>query len=143
MNQRDKIISLFDDNITSKVGFFVMGGVFSEGIDFVGDKLSGVLIVSVALPQINYTNELLKEHFDERFNDGFNYSYTYPGFNKLLQSAGRVIRSNEDKGVIIIADKRITNYKYLSMIPSHWNHYKRINNIKILEQELKNFWNKK
>ena len=138
--EREEIIRLFDDSTETKVGFFVMGGMFSEGVDFIGDRLSGVLIVGVAIPQINYLNELLKKHFDEKFSEGFEYAYTYPGFNKVLQAAGRVIRSASDKGVVIIADKRITNYNYLSMLPEHWSHFKRINKGIELKNELRLFW---
>ena len=138
--EREEIIRLFDDSTETKVGFFVMGGMFSEGVDFIGDRLSGVLIVGVAIPQINYLNELLKKHFDEKFSEGFEYAYTYPGFNKVLQAAGRVIRSASDKGVVIIADKRITNNNYLSMLPEHWSHFKRINKGIELKNELRLFW---
>ena len=141
IEERQTIINMFDENEKNQVGFFVMGGIFSEGIDYVGDRLSGVLIVSVCLPQVNYSNELLKDYFNEKFFEGFDFAYTYPGFNKVMQAAGRVIRSVSDKGVVIIADKRITNYKYLQMLPNHWNHYKKIKNHIDLLDELNKFWN--
>lgn len=143
LSERELIISLFDESENSKVGFFVMGGMFSEGIDFIGDKLSGVIIVGVAIPQVNYQNEMLKDYFEKTMNTGFDYAYTYPGFNKVLQAAGRVIRSSTDKGVVVIADKRITNYRYLSLLPTHWNHFKRINKAYELKKELNQFWENK
>lgn len=143
IEERQTIINMFDENEKTQVGFFVMGGIFSEGIDYVGDRLSGVLIVSVCLPQVNYSNELLKDYFNEKFTEGFDFAYTYPGFNKVMQAAGRVIRSVSDKGVVIIADKRITNYKYLQMLPNHWSHYKKIKNHIDLLDELNKFWNTK
>ena len=142
LEERELIIELFDDNDVAKVGFFVMGGMFSEGVDFIGDKLSGVLIVGVAIPQVNYQNELLKKHFEDKFDKGFEYAYTYPGFNKVLQAAGRVIRSASDQGVVVIADKRITNYRYLSILPEHWHHFQRINKAYEFKNELDKFWKK-
>lgn len=138
---RDKIIDLFMNNSNEKIGLFVMGGVFSEGIDYLGDALSGVLIVGLGLPQINYLNEMCKDYFEAKFQKGFDYTYRYPGFNKVLQSAGRVIRSENDRGVIIIADSRIVTKPYLDLLPKDWYDYKEIKNNVALYKELKQFWN--
>ncbi|MFK5883695.1 MAG: helicase C-terminal domain-containing protein [Candidatus Izemoplasma sp.] len=126
----------------TKIGFFVLGGSFSEGIDYIGDMLSGVLIVGVALPQFNKYNQLLKSHFDDLFDEGFDYAYTYPGMNKVIQAVGRVIRTKNDRGVAILIDDRYTNYKYLGLYPKNWSHYLRISNQDKLEFEIDKFFNK-
>jgi len=104
----------------SKILFSVLGGTFSEGIDYIGDMLSGVLIVGVALPALSTINQLQKAYFDAQGFDGFDYTYTYPGMNKVIQAAGRVIRREEDKGVAVLLDTRYATKKYLRLMPSHW-----------------------
>ncbi len=94
-----------------------MGGIFSEGIDLVGDKLIGAIIIGVGLPQICFERNIIKDYFDHHENKGFDYAYTYPGINKVLQSAGRVIRSEEDKGSVLLIDDRFTTYRYKKTIP--------------------------
>ncbi|UKI50810.1 MAG: hypothetical protein L6U99_05555 [Clostridium sp.] len=108
----------------TKVGFFVMGGVFSEGLDYIGDLLKGVIIVGVGLPLICLENDLSKEYFDNLYNDGFDYAYTYPGFNKVVQAAGRVIRSENDYGVVLLLDYRYRYKIYQSLMPTSWNNKK-------------------
>jgi DNA excision repair protein ERCC-2 len=105
---------------TSKILFSVLGGSFSEGIDYVGDMLSGVLVVGVALPQFNKMNEVLKDYYYALGYDGFDYAYTYPGINKVIQAVGRVIRRQEDKGIAILIDTRYNLPKYKTLLPSHW-----------------------
>jgi DNA excision repair protein ERCC-2 len=145
MNQysRNKLLQEFsqvDDFV--KVGFFVLGGSFSEGVDYIGDMLSGVLIVGVALPQFNKHNELLRSYFDEHFDEGFDYAYTYPGMNKVVQAVGRVIRTETDQGIAILFDDRYTHGKYLDLYPKHWNHYKVIKRNEYIQNALEDFWNK-
>lgn len=129
-----------DDNI---LGMFVLGGIFAEGIDFIGDLLHGVLIVGVGFPQINLENELLKDFFDTKYNLGMLYAYTYPGFNKVIQAAGRVIRTETDRGILVLLDDRYLSKTYKNLFPSHWKNIKTITNIENLEIELKNFWKEK
>ncbi len=124
----------------SLVGFFVLGGSFSEGIDYLGDMLNGVLIVGVAMPQFNKYNELLRNHFDNEFNEGFDYAYTYPGMNKVIQAVGRVIRSEEDKGVAVLFDDRYSHYKYQGLFPNNWSHFQVIEKGRYLESYLLAFW---
>ena len=128
----------------SKVAFFVLGGSFAEGIDYIGDMLSGVLIIGVAMPQFNKYNELLRSHFDEEFGEGFDYAYTYPGMNKVIQAVGRVIRTKNDIGVAILFDDRYSHIKYKSLFPINWNHNKKIGKGQYLQSYLEQFWiNKK
>ncbi|MFW5842048.1 MAG: helicase C-terminal domain-containing protein [Bacillota bacterium] len=104
----------------SKILFSVLGGSFSEGIDYVGDMLSGVLVIGVALPQFNKMNDVLKDYYYDLGYDGFDYAYTYPGINKVIQAVGRVIRRKEDKGIAILIDTRYNLAKYQTLFPSHW-----------------------
>jgi DNA excision repair protein ERCC-2 len=142
-DERNEIIELFNDTAMCKVGFFVMGGIFSEGLDFIGDSLNGVIIVGVGLPLYCDENNLLKEYFDIEYQDGFEYAYTYPGFTKVVQAVGRVIRSETDRGVAILIDERFTYSKYLELMPKHWKNKKVITTSYNLKREIIDFYNKK
>ena len=124
---------------TSFVAFCVMGGIFSEGIDLTNDKLIGAIVVGTGLPQIGSEREILKEFFDERSGNGFDYAFRYPGMNKVLQAAGRVIRTSEDRGVILLLDERFLQSDYKNLYPREWSNYK-ICNIQTIEEEIKKFW---
>ena len=100
------------------LGFTVVGGMFSEGVDLPGDKLIGAIIVGVGFPMVSIENNIISEYFQEK---GFDYSYTYPGINKVLQSAGRVIRTEKDKGRILLIDSRYRNPKYKLILPKEWS----------------------
>ena len=137
--ERINTLKLFEQNEKTQVGFFVMGGSFSEGIDYIGDMLSGVLIISVAIPLISNSNNILVDHFNEVYNDGFNYAYTYPGFTKVVQAVGRVIRTETDKGVAILFDTRFNKMLYQGLMPNEWSHRKIINNLKDIKNEIIKF----
>jgi DNA excision repair protein ERCC-2 len=140
-NERNDMLEQFNTVGTrSKLAFFVMGGSFAEGIDYVGDMLSGVIIVGVAMPQFNKYNELLRNHFDEKFGQGFDYAYTYPGMNKVVQAVGRVIRTNSDKGVAILFDDRYSHKKYRDLFPLNWSHFKTLGAGEYLQTMLDLFW---
>lgn len=126
----------------SKIGFFVLGGSFAEGIDYIGDKLSGVIVIGVALPQFNKYNEILRSYFDEQFDEGFDYAYTYPGMNKVIQAVGRLIRTENDLGVAVLFDDRYSHYNYKSLFPKNWNHAKTIRKNTYLQNYLDAFWKK-
>ena len=121
------------------VGFCVLGGVFSEGIDLREDSLIGAVIVGTGLPQVGYEKELLKAYFDERGENGFDYAYRFPGMNKVLQAAGRVIRTQEDVGVITLLDERFLQGSYRKTFPREWDHYEVVN-VELLERRLERFW---
>jgi Rad3-related DNA helicase len=104
----------------SLVGFCVMGGIFGEGIDLKNDRLIGAVIVGTGLPQVCNEREILKRFYDDRREDGFFYAYLCPGMNKVLQSAGRVIRTEEDRGVILLLDERFAQERYRRMFPAEW-----------------------
>ncbi|MBF4693283.1 ATP-dependent DNA helicase [Fusibacter ferrireducens] len=106
----------------SLICFAVLGGVFSEGIDLTGNLLIGVALIGVGLPMMNFENNLIKAYFDDYNQQGFEYAYQYPGINKVMQGAGRVIRSETDRGVIILLDKRLSNRYYKRLLPRDWGH---------------------
>lgn len=122
----------------SLIGFAVLGGHFSEGIDLKGDVLIGVMVVGVGLPMIGFENELIKQYFDERAVDGFRFAYQYPGINKVMQSAGRVIRSEEDKGVVILVDQRYATGYYNNVLPKDWGN--TLTNLGAIDSQLNAFW---
>ena len=121
-------------------GFAVMGGMFGEGIDLVGDRLSGAIIVGVGLPQVCIERDILRQYFQDKNDMGFEYAYIYPGMNKVLQAAGRVIRTENDRGVVLLIDERFSNYNYRELFPDEWNHVKRVRDTKAIEKEVSDFW---
>ncbi len=143
-NQRTTTLDSFKQSTDrSRLGLFVMGGMFSEGIDYLGDMLSGVIIVGVGLPMINELNNQLKDYYEDKFNKGFDYAYQYPGMNKVIQAVGRVIRSQTDRGVAILIDDRFDTSYYRKLFPIEWKAYERVQSQKKLKETLSTFWNKK
>ncbi|MCH5280036.1 MAG: ATP-dependent DNA helicase [Lachnospiraceae bacterium] len=108
------------------LGFCVLGGIFSEGIDLQKDSLIGAIIVGTGLPQVCPEREILKRHFDEQGEDGFDYAYKFPGMNKVLQAAGRVIRTVEDAGIVALLDERFMQSGYRRLFPAEWQHIKPV-----------------
>jgi DNA excision repair protein ERCC-2 len=141
--EREHFLSQFEEEVSETlVAFAVMGGLFGEGIDLVGDRLSGAIIVGVGLPQICLEREMIKQYFQESRGAGFEFSYVYPGMNKVLQASGRVIRSHTDKGVVILLDERFAFGNYKKLCPEHWHPIPRLSDPKSLEEILKRFWGK-
>ena len=124
------------------VGFCVLGGSFSEGIDLRGERLIGAIIVGVGLPTISTELNIIKEYFDNTRENGYAYAYTYPGMNKVLQAAGRVIRSEDEKGVVLLIDDRFRTPEYTSLMPEYWSHIKYLSSAKDLLGEVTKFWKK-
>lgn len=124
------------------VGFCVMGGSFSEGIDLRGERLIGAMIVGVGLPTISSELNIIKEYFDKTRENGYAYAYTYPGMSKVMQAAGRVIRSEDEKGVVLLIDDRFASAEYKMIMPEYWRHIKYIGNAKALLSEITEFWKK-
>jgi DNA excision repair protein ERCC-2 len=119
--ERESFLAAFNgDNARTFVGFAVMGGIFSEGIDLVGDRLSGVVVVGVGMPQIGLERNLIKSYFDDEGKNGFDYAYVYPGLNKVLQAGGRLIRSEQDRGIIVLVDDRYLQPQYRRLLPEEW-----------------------
>jgi len=142
MNEREKeeFLEKFGEERThSLLGLCVMGGIFSEGIDLTGDRLIGVAVVGTGLPQVCTEREILKQYFDETMGEGFAYAYQYPGMNKVLQAAGRVIRTEEDRGVIVLLDDRFLWEEYQQLFPREWNHFVTVREDGLAEP-LERFW---
>ncbi len=138
---RDEFLARFSsDNDVTRIGFCVMGGVFGEGIDLVGDRLVGAIIVGVGLPQINTRLDLIRDYYNDKDGSGFQYAYMYPGMGRVLQAAGRVIRTETDKGVIFLIDERFTHRRYLDLFPSLWKNYRPVRDAKDVQNLLKRFW---
>jgi len=120
-DHRSTFIDTFQaENSRTLVGFAVLGGIFSEGIDLKGDRLNGVIVVGVGLPQIGFQRDLIKQYFSRAGKNGYDYAYVYPGMNKVLQAGGRLIRSETDTGTIILIDDRYLQEKYQSLLPEQW-----------------------
>ena len=121
------------------LGLCVMGGIFSEGIDLTEEKLVGAFIVGTGLPQICYEREILRQYFDRKNGKGFDYAYLYPGMNKVLQSAGRVIRTETDRGIILLLDERFLQRQCREIFPREWSDVKRCT-LESVGREMKKFW---
>jgi DNA excision repair protein ERCC-2 len=115
------------DNKSTVVGFAVLGGIFSEGIDLKGDRLNGVFVIGVGLPQIGFERDLIKKHFSEIGKNGYDYAYVYPGMNKVLQAGGRLIRTESDSGTITLIDDRYLHTKFQRLLPRDWQSFSIIN----------------
>ncbi len=140
--ERDEFLARFDETHPQGfTGFCVMGGIFGEGIDLKEDRLIGVIVIGTGIPQICVERELLKDFYDRRKEDGFFYSYLCPGMNRVLQSAGRLIRTETDKGVILLLDERFDEPRYRNMFPREWEQPKtcRITDVR---KEMEAFWTK-
>lgn len=139
--ERQDMLKLFqEESETTQVFMFVMGGIFGESIDLIGEQLSGVLIVGTGLPALSPFNNVLKSHYDLTFRNGFDFAYTYPGLNKVIQAVGRVIRTETDRGVAILLDDRFTMRKYLQLYPKQWSHLEVCNNVDDIKKVISDFW---
>ncbi len=139
-NERLDFLALFkQDNPRSLVGFAVMGGIFGEGIDLVGERLSGAIIVGVGLPGVSLERDLIRDYFSETINAGYEFAYQYPGINRVLQAAGRVIRSEHDRGVVLLIDRRYATGRYRSLLLRQWTTVTVRHNRQLVE-ELADFW---
>ena len=116
-----------------------MGGIFSEGIDLKEDRLIGVVIVGTGLPMVCNERELFRGFYDERNGCGFEYSYLYPGMNKVLQSAGRVIRTVNDTGAVLLLDERFLTQQYRNLFPREWYPYEVVK-ADTMKSVLEEFW---
>lgn len=138
--EREEFLEAFQENSAKTlIGFCVMGGIFSEGIDLTGERLIGAAIVGTGLPQVGCEREILKNYYDEKAQNGFAYAYRYPGMNKVLQAAGRVIRTKEDRGVVLLLDERFLQREYLELFPQEWQSYERCT-VGNAGQKIRAFW---
>ncbi|CAM5208248.1 Rad3-related DNA helicase OS=Ureibacillus acetophenoni OX=614649 GN=SAMN05877842_11491 PE=3 SV=1 [Ureibacillus acetophenoni] len=126
--EREQFLNEFKEDQSENVfiGFAVLGGIFSEGVDLKGDRLKGVIVVGVGLPQLCLERDIMKDYFQSKGKNGYDYAYVYPGMNKVLQAGGRLIRSETDTGVIVLVDDRFLTPKYQSLLPDEWRDFERI-----------------
>lgn len=150
-NGREEFLSHFAiENEKTTVGVLVIGGIFSEGIDLVGDRLIGCIIISVGLPQINFETDRIKDYYDKKNPDketnsrlGFNYAYSYPGINRVLQAAGRVIRTDSDKGFLLFIDSRYRYTLYRNVFKDIYPDGQTLHSLSQLRMLLRKFWEEK
>lgn len=141
--EREVFLDSFQpDREKTYIAFAVLGGIFSEGVDLKGDRLIGAIVVGVGLPQICLERDIIKNYFDDKNNLGYEYAYIYPGMNKVLQAAGRVIRSEGDKGVILLIDERFVHGTYQKLFPQEWFPYIRTTRQQEINHSLHEFWEK-
>lgn len=140
--ERESFLEQFStENRESLVGLCVMGGIFSEGIDLRQDRLIGVIIIGTGLPQICTEREILKDFYNEQGENGFDFAYRYPGMNKVMQSAGRLIRTDKDQGVVLLLDDRFLQREYLEQFPMEWGDYLTVRG-NTAPQIVKDFWSR-
>jgi Rad3-related DNA helicase len=139
--EREEFLQEFTDVEETKLAFAVTGGMFSEGIDLIGNKLIGAINVGVGLPQICLERNIIKDYFQDKNGLGFEYAYMYPGMNKVLQAAGRVIRTEKDRGMVLLIDDRFLTPEYMELFPHEWKHFKRVSSKEKLKFVLNEFWN--
>ncbi len=145
--EREAFIAAFTpDSKQLQIGFCVLGGSFSEGVDLPGRCLIGAMIVGVGIPGLSNERNIMREYYDESRDggdgaqEGYAYAYTYPGMNHVLQAAGRVIRREEDYGVVVLIDDRYTAEPYLHLYPSHWEQLSAVGDASSLYAYLDSFW---
>ncbi len=134
------LLSFKDDTERLRIGFCVLGGMFAEGVDLPGSRLIGTVIFGVGLPGLSNERNIIKEYFDEDSGRGYEYAYTYPGMNNVLQAAGRVIRSESDRGVVVLVDDRYASPEYRRLFPTHWKNIQYAGNAASLAEILRRFW---
>lgn len=139
--EKEEFLTEFENRNRSLAALCVMGGAFSEGIDLRGDKLIGVIIIGTGLPMVCTEQEILKEYFDRNDQNGFDYAYQYPGMNKVMQAAGRLIRTMDDRGIIALLDDRFLRADYQALFPREWDEYYPVNRSQVKEV-VERFWKK-
>ena len=140
--ERENFLRAFEEGReNSLIGFGVLGGIFSEGIDLTNEKLIGTMIIGTGFPQVCNEREILKNYFDQKGLSGFDYAYRYPGMNKVLQAAGRVIRTEDDRGVILLLDERFQREKGKEIFPKEWADCERCR-LDFVEEKIRLFWEK-
>ncbi len=140
-NERDRILQTLKQDPTPHLLLAVMGGIFSEGVDFSGSMAIGVIVISPALPQVSFERELLRQYYEETYHQGEAYAYIYPGMNKVIQAVGRLIRSATDKGVVLLIGDRFADERFNLLLPDYW--FGQTGDVEItsdFESVLKAFW---
>ena len=146
MSERDREDFLAEfavnEERVTRIGMAIMGGIFSEGIDLVRESLIGVLIVGTGLPQICTEREILRDYFEQSMGKGFEYAYLFPGITKVLQAAGRLVRTADDYGVIALMDERFLKQEYREQFPKEWSNGRIWNDEMTMQQDLRDYWSR-
>jgi len=143
-HEQEAFLSSFADDVGKmRVGFCVLGGSFSEGVDLPGSRLIGVIVVGTGIPGLSNERNMLRDYYENKCERGYDYAYTYPGMNHVLQAAGRVIRREEDRGVLVLIDGRYAEEPYLHLYPSHWKNITAAGDAASLAHRCKRFWENK
>ncbi len=143
IREKEEFLSTFrDDTGHLRVGFCVLGGAFAEGVDLPGSRLIGSIIFGVGLSGLSNERNMIQEYFDREDGQGYDYAYTYPGMNRVLQAVGRVIRREEDRGVAVLVDDRYADGKYRRLFPTHWETIQYAGNAQSLAEIMRRFWKK-
>ena len=137
--EREEFLSRFEERGKSVVGFVILGGIFSEGIDLTGEHLIGAAVIGTGLPMVCNENEIKMNYFTRRQGRGFEYAYLYPGMNKVLQAAGRVIRTMTDKGIILLLDERFVTRQVVDTFPAEWADYEVVT-LDTVTHRINDFW---
>jgi len=141
--EREAFLSAFSTGHEETLaGFVVLGGIFGEGIDLVGERLIGAVIVGTGLPQLSVERNLIRDYFQNSNGNGFEFAYTFPGMNRVLQAVGRVIRSETDRGIVLLIDARFSETRYRRLFPAWWN-VQKVRTLSALEKAVSNFWQRK
>lgn len=139
-SEKEHFLESFREDDKLRIGFCVLGGSFSEGVDLPGRRLIGTVIVGTGMPGISNERNILKEYYDTTRERGFDYAYVYPGMNRVLQAAGRVIRREDDCGVVVLIDDRYGDALRTSLLPDHWSHLQYAGNPSELAEIVTDFW---
>lgn len=139
--EKDTFLEFFpEDTGVLRIGFCVLGGSFSEGVNLPGSRLIGAIVVGVGLPGLSNQRNVLAEYFQNKCEQGYTYAYQYPGMNHVLQAGGRVIRREEDRGVVVLLDERYATPEYRMLLPEHWSHLQYAGNATKLAELVRDFW---
>ena len=143
-DEKDQFLSCFVENPKkTMLGVAVLGGAFSEGIDLEGERIIGVVIVGVGMPQLCFERNLIKEYYDRTKQKGYEYAYIAPGINKVMQALGRVIRSEKDRGIALLIDDRYLTEEYHDLFKTTYSHYEVVTSIDDIKEQVENFWSNK
>jgi DNA excision repair protein ERCC-2 len=142
-NEREAFLGAFSvEHGETLAGFVVLGGIFGEGIDLVGERLIGAVVLGVGLPQLCIERDLIRDYFQAEKAPGFDYAYTFPGMNRVLQAVGRVIRSETDHGAVLLIDARFRELRYRRLFPAWWRPL-RVRDSAGLQEAVEGFWNRR
>jgi DNA excision repair protein ERCC-2 len=141
-SEKENFLNSFKENPDETfVGFCVLGGIFSEGIDLVGSRLIGTVVIGIGLPMLSFENNLLKTYYDSIGLNGFEYAYSNVGVNKVMQAVGRLIRTPQDKGVVLLLDYRYSYKNFKELFENSWSNYSIVKNCDDIQNCLKSFYN--